>query len=84
MAPLVVARLVPDHAGQLVIRLHEIEQALVDVDVASADGERVDDLRVENLDVVGDVLARDLAPQFIGDAVDPLVEQRIRDNVVLR
>ena len=83
MPAFVVARLVTDHAGQLVVGLHEVDRALVDVDVAAADRERVDVLCVEDLDVVGHVLAGGFGPERLSDFVDPLVEQRIRHDVVL-
>jgi len=80
VAALDVAGLVADHAGQLVVRLREIERADVDVDVAAQGRERVDVGDVEDLDRVRDVFARRLGPQLVRDVVDPLVQQGVGDD----
>ena len=80
VAALDVARLVADDAGELVVALHEVQRAFVDVDVAAERRERVDVGHVEDLDRVRHVLARRLRPQLVRHVVDPLVEQRIGDD----
>ena len=69
VAPLDVAGLVTDDAGQLVVGLHEVDQALVDVDESAHRRKRVDLVVLDDLDRVGNVFARDLIPEVLGDAL---------------
>ncbi len=66
-----VAGFVTDHAGQLVIRLHEIEQSGLHVHVPAERRERVDLVVVDDLDVVRNIFTSRLGPELIRNASAP-------------
>ncbi len=73
-----VARFVADDAGQFVVGLHEIEQRLVDVDVAAQGGKGIDIALVsDDLDVVRHIFARRFRPQFLRHALHPADQQGV-------
>jgi hypothetical protein len=74
-----VRHLVADHGGELVLVLGDLEQAGVDADLAAGQGEGVDLLGLEDLDLpVAADLARDRPGDALHIAVGALVARRWR------